>query len=337
MLQLLAVAAFVLASSSAVFLAVLVGRRVSLASREVERAELRARLIPVALELVDGEGVPSGKLSRREEEALADALGELSKLVRGDARARIAGFFAGSASLRHQLAALSSRRSWKRATAASRLGDMGSPTARPALRDALRDPERDVRAAAARSLGLVGDAESAGEIVEQLADGRLPRGLAAHALLQIGPAALPRLRELTGHPDEHVRAVVLKLLGHAGDSSDAARAEQALVDPAAGVRAAAAEALGRIGTAASARRLRVALGDRIGFVAAAAAEALGQLVDREAGPALAALARGGGYDVARAAAQALGRIDPDGLRRTAALDGAGPHLSEAADLLALDA
>ena len=138
MLELLALSAFVLAAVSAVFLALLVGRRVALARREQEFAAARARLLPLALALVEGtETVPSGQLSRRDEEVLADLLGELSRRLRGDSRVRIAAHFRGSAALRHELAALSSRRSWKRASAASRLGDMAAVSALPALREAL--------------------------------------------------------------------------------------------------------------------------------------------------------------------------------------------------------
>ena len=176
MLELLALSAFVLAAVSAVFLALLVGRRVALARREQEFAAARARLLPLALALVEGtETVPAGQLSRRDEEVLADLLGELSRRLRGDSRVRIAAHFRGSAALRHELAALSSRRSWKRASAASRLGDMAAVSALPALREALDDEERDVRSAAARSLGLLGDVVSAPRLVQGLADGSIPR------------------------------------------------------------------------------------------------------------------------------------------------------------------
>jgi HEAT repeat protein len=334
-LEFLALSAFVLASVSAVFLALLVGRRVTLARREEEFAAARTRLLPVALALVEGTTVPATALSGRDEEVLADLLGELSRRLRGDSRARIAAHFRGSPALRHELASLSSRRTWKRATAASRLGDMAAASALPALREALEDEERDVRSAAARSLGLLGDAVSAPRLVQRLADGSLPRGLTAHALMTIGPAALAALGELLRHEDSAVRAVAVRLLGLLGDASHAGDAEAALVDPAAEVRAAAAESLARIGSPVSAERLRTALGDRIGFVAAAAATALGELRDVASAPALAELARGQDFELARAAAVALSKIDPAGLREAAGSPDAGPHLHQAADLLAL--
>jgi len=335
-LELLALSAFVLAAVSAVFLALLVGRRVALARREQEFAAARARLLPLALALVEGtETVPAGQLSRRDEEVLADLLGELSRRLRGDSRVRIAGHFRGSAALRHELAALSSRRTWKRASAASRLGDMAAVSALPALREALDDEERDVRSAAARSLGLLGDVVSAPRLVQGLADGSIPRGLTAHALMTIGPEALPALGELRRHEDSSVRAVAVRLLGLLGGAADAGAAGAALVDPAAEVRAAAADSLARIGSPASAIRLRAALDDRIGFVAATAATALGELRDVESVPRLAELARRPEFELARAAAEALAKIDAAALRRAADQRDAGAHLHEAADLLAL--
>jgi HEAT repeat protein len=336
-LQLLALSSFVLAALSTAFLSLLVGRRVLLARRAEEIAEARARVLPIAFGLIEGTDPAPARLLRRDEEVLAETLGELSRGLRGDARTRIAAHFEGSAALERELASLRSRRPWRRAAAASRLGDMAVASTIPVLREALDDGERDVRAAAARSLGLFGDVASAPAIVEQLADGRLPRGLAAHALMTVGPDVLPALHAQIGHEDSNVRAVAVRLAGLLGGADEAEAAEAALVEPAADVRAAAAETLARIGSPASAVRLRAALGDRIGFVAAAAATALGELRDPESGPGLAQLARSADFELARAAAEALARIDPDALRREAALPEAGPHLQEAADLLALRA
>lgn len=334
MLELLALAALVLAAASALFLSVLVARRVFLASRKAERDAARERLLPLALDLVDGAaGAPA--LARADRQVFADTVRELSRRLRGDARARVGEHFAGSAELRHALAALSSRRAWRRAVAATMLGDMASTTAIPALRSALDDRDRDVRSAVVRSLGRLGDVESVPHLVRLLAADDVPRGIAAQALTELGAPALPALDELAVHPDAAVRAVAVRLLGLIGASDHAPIAEQALADPAAEVRAAAAATLARIGRPESARQLRRALGDRVGYVAAAAATALGELRDRGAGPMLAVLARGGDFDAGRAAAEALAAIDPEELRRSAAVPGAGAHLHEAADLLAL--
>ncbi len=332
MLQLVAASALGIAAASALFLAILVGRRVLLAGRAARRAEAHERLLPLALALADGEA-PNVELGRRDQELLADTLGALARRVRGDSRERIAEYFRGSPALRHELAALSARSAWRRAEAAARLGDMGSATAAPALRDALDDDDRDVRTAVARSLGRLGDGDAAPALVQRLVDGRLPRASAAQALVTLGSEAVPELLPLVRHEQAGVRAVSIQLLGLLGSSEEAGVAEEALRDPAAEVRAAASGALARIGRPASAAPLRRALADRVPLVAAAAAEALGELGAGEAVTALTEMARGGGFDAARAAAAALARIDPDALRVAAAVPGAGAHLHEAADLL----
>ena len=56
-------------------------------------------------------------------------------MLKGSARENIGAYFRGSAALRYELAALDSRRHWRRATAAYVLGDMASDSAVPALLD----------------------------------------------------------------------------------------------------------------------------------------------------------------------------------------------------------
>jgi HEAT repeat protein len=72
------------------------------------------------------------------------------------------------------------------------------------------------------------------------------------------------------------------------------------------------------------------------FVRASAAHALAAVGDPDAVPSLLRVARTDRFDAARAAAQAAARLDPAAVRTAAADDEAGPHLREAADLLALE-
>ena len=95
------------------------------------------------------------------------------------------------------------------------------PTAIPALLDALDDPERDVRAAATRSLRCCGASVAVEPIVEALAAGRVQRAVGGWALMQIGDA--PRSPACAGcsrHEDADVRAVAAELLGLTGDAAD---------------------------------------------------------------------------------------------------------------------
>lgn len=334
MLRLLEFAAFALVLGNVGFILLLAVRRLVLASRDGRRATLEVKLLPHALALVM-DGTPPPKLGRGEQIVLAEVLGRLARQLRGNAREQIAAHFAGSVALRLQLAQLSSRKAWRRATAAYNLGDMAAFSSVPALLETLEDGSRDVRAAAARSLAAIGAVEAARPLIEQLVDGRLPRGVAGHALLALGTDIVPELHSLAVHPDGRIRATAFELLAHIGDAWDNGVVVRGLTDASADVRARAAAALGRVGTASSAAPLRAALDDRIGFVRAAAAHALGELRDREAIPRLLELARTDAFEVAHAAAGAAAAIDPAAVQVAAAEPDAGPHLHELADLAAL--
>jgi HEAT repeat protein len=203
----------------------------------------------------------------------------------------------------------------------------------PTLLTALDDPAREVRAAAARSLGRLRATEAALPLVEALVSRRVPAGVGGEALLELGADVVAELSSIAGHPDPQVRAAALTLLGLVGDSGIAGIAIAGLLDPSADVRRAAAEALGRIGATPAESALRAALDDRVHYVRAAAAETLGVIDAPEALPKLVEIARTDRFRPARAAARAIGRIDPRRLRTAADEPDAGPHLHEASDLL----
>jgi HEAT repeat protein len=209
---------------------------------------------------------------------------------------------------------------------------MASPVAIPALLDALDDPEREVRAAASRSLALLGASVAVAPIVEALAAGRIQRAVGGWALMKLGDTALTSLRGLVGHQDAAIRATAVELVGLIGNASDSAQLIVHLSDPAAEVRAKAAHALGRLGAADAAVALRGGLGDRIFFVRAAAARALGQIGDRASSAALVHQAQTDRFEAAQAAARALAELEPLGLAAAASVAAARPHLREAADL-----
>jgi HEAT repeat protein len=210
---------------------------------------------------------------------------------------------------------------------------MGSHLAERPLRAALGDPNRDVRAAAARSLGRLGAAGAVRPLVYSLIRGDIPRTVAAEALLGIGPAALVPLRGLLVHPEAEVKTVAAELVGLLGDAADAAALHDLLTDTSAEVRAKAARALGRLGAQEAAAGLRVALDDRIPFVRAAAANAIGMIGDHDAGERLLALAREDRFEAAQAAARALACVDGTALLAAARDPANGQHVAEAASVL----
>jgi hypothetical protein len=320
----------------AVLLLVALGaRRFQLGRRERLYRETERRMRPIAVALVEGEPTEAGSLSASDQAVVAEILGRYSRKLSGDADARIGDYFQDSAAFRTALEQVSARRMWRRATAAYRLGDMACPEVAPELIAALDDPRREVRAAAVRSLGRLGVVAAALPIVEALVRRRVPNGVAGQALLALGADARVELGGIASHEDPSVRATAITLLGLVGDSGDAPLAAAALSDPSADVRRAAAEALRRIGTFDDESALRAALDDRMHFVRAEAAATLGVIEAPQAVPRLVEIARTDRFRPARAAARAVARIDPQRLAAAAAEPDAGPHLHEAADLLAV--
>jgi len=333
-----AYAALALALTSVLALTLLVARRLVLAWGERRRIVALERLRPVALAIVDGEPIPVEERAHAEEQAelLAELLARYARQLRGDARQRIGEFFETSGAVERELRRLRSRRRRRRTAAAYALGDMA---ARPACAELLRvlegDRDREVRAAVARSLGRIGSPEAVPALIEALVQRRVAQAVAGQALIEIGPSAVPRLLALLGQDEPAIRAWAAELVGLVGDAGDAPLLLGCLQDTSAAVRERAARALGRLGADEAAGLLRETLSDRVPAVRAAAAYALGRLLDREAVEPLLAQARAGEFEPARAAAEAVARIDPERARASAAEPGAGPHLREAADLLAL--
>jgi HEAT repeat protein len=320
-----------LAAATGLFVAVLVARRVRLARVERRRVEIENRLRPFALALLDGEPPPA--LSVRDAEVFASIVARYAVRVRGEARDEIARFFEETGSVAASMDALSDRRAWRRAEAAYALGDMASAQAVPTLLRALFDPARDVRAAAARSLGRLGAVDAAEPLVRALVREEIPHGVAGHALLELGDAALPALRHLAAHREAGLREAAVELLGIIGTPADAARLVVRLRDPAANVRARAARALGRLAAAEASDAVGAAMRDRVPFVRAAAAAALGDIGDRASAQTLLEIAAGDSYEAAQAAARALARVDADVLE-DAARRSSYPHIAEYADRVA---
>lgn len=331
MLEALAIAALAITAANVVFIGVLVFRRVTAARRLRDAAARERRIAPLVHQLIDS-GTLGEQLDGRDQVALARVLSRMSRLVKGDARAHIGRYFVGSAAYAQQMDALHSRRPWRRAAAAFALGDMAADAAEPALIAALDDVDRDVRAAAARSLGRLGAVDAVVPLVRRLADGSLPRIVVGSALVAFGGEAAPSLRQLVGHPDGDVRATAVELLGLVGTAADAGVLEQALADAVPGVRAQAAIAVGRIGGRSAALAAAAALHDESPLVRVAAARAVAAIGERSALDDLILLACGPEFDAAHAAAHAAGRLDGAAVKAHAA---ESPHLAEVADLLAL--
>jgi HEAT repeat protein len=324
-------ATLVLAGLSAATVLILVARRAALTRASERRVRDEDTVRPLALALTSGEGeADESGLDEGERQALARLLGRYSELLAGEDRARISALFESRGDVDRAVGELGARRDWVRATAAYKLGDLLSPRAiDPLIRVLSTDSSRDVRAAAARSLGRLGADQAVLPIVHGLAFSRIPRAIAGQALLAIGPAAVAPLRRLLEHGDAEVRASAAELLGLTGGPAEAEAIRPLLRDGSAGVRERAAEAMGRLADEAASAELRGLLRDRVPAVQEAAARALGSIGDHNATAALIGLARSGSFDSARAAARAVAQIDAGAIPEPGADE--SPHLIEAYD------
>lgn len=312
----------------ALLLIVLALRRIKLARGSRRHEEALNRLRPHMAAFIEGDADLPADLSDADRTALADALSGFGRLIAGRSRERITEYFEQHGIVAVELNALAhASKSWRRASAAFRLGDIGAPEGEQPLITALDDKSRDVRTAALRSLGRLRSAAAVAPIIDAVATGRVPVALARWVVLQVGPAALPDLRAVLDSSEPDRRGGAVMLIGLLGDASDAELVEARLRDNGAQVRVEAARALGRLGAGRSASQLVLALDDRVPAVRAAAAAALGRLRANAVEPLL-RLTRDDRFEVARAAACAVASIDVD-----AAADAAddSPHLREAVD------
>lgn len=332
--RLLTTATLAIVLAGVAVVAILAMRRLRLGRDERRRTLAEERMRPVALALVDGDDPDVPALHEEDAPALAGLLARYAHLVDGAAHERIADFFVQGGHVDREAALLRDRRPWRRAAAAHALGDMG-PAGTVPLIIALGDRNRDVRSAAARSLGRLRSVEAVSPIVRGLSSGSIPTSVGGDALLAIGREAAETLQGLMTHPDPQVRTVVIDLLGLVGADGDAAPVQAHLTDASPEVRSAAARALGHLGAEGAAEALRDALSDPATPVRAAAAAALGAIGDVGASRALLTQARLDVHEAAVPAAQALALLDPDRVTEAAGSRHASGVLHEVADLIAL--
>jgi len=244
---------------------------------------------------------------------------------------------------------------WRRIAALASLARMRHPVSPHLLYTSLADSDPAVAAAAARSLGSLGDLLAAELLVHALREGRTSRWRVAAQLERLAPLpgtllepllwdpnpqvrlwgarligpyqerALCDLVALTRDEDPKVRAAAAEALGHRTDD-DAADAVIALLDdPAWFVRAHAARAAGHVAGARAADPICSLLGEPRSWVRAAAKDALRE-IGAEAIPGLLqtlsspeTLARSGAAEVL----QDLGLVD-----RLAEEDSESPLLAQ---------
>jgi HEAT repeat protein len=243
------------------------------------------------------------------EEILLDT----ARTVKGGAGDRITAAFESLGSVRAGIVALRSRRWWKRAEAAERLGMMRSRMAVDPLIAAMNDPEGEVRIRAARALGLIRGTTSIRPLVQALADpSRWSAIRVAEILISVGVEAVDELLAAYDALPHHGKVSALEILGRIRGLKGVPLLKRSLRDPHPDLRARAAHGLGRIGDPGFAVDLAEALRDLEWPVRAMAAKALGRVGAKQVVPALCEALKDRQWWVRANAGDALRTLGPEG-------------------------
>lgn len=303
----------------------LLGALTALRRRWRRRSDRRAAALleplrPSLLDLVSGDeaeiDAALARLDRVDADdwpVVRDALVGFLGKFRGAALWPVVRALAAHGALTEARCDLRSRSAVRRGRAACLLGLIRDRLSRPELEALLHDRDADVRIAAARALGRIGDEAAAAALLESLSGPRaVPPGVVADALCSLGAGTGPAVRVALTSADTIARAVAAEIAGLTGAVAliDALRTAVAL-DPVPDVRSRAATALGSLGSPAALDALVAALGDDDLGVRLAATSALGALGDPSASPALAAALPGDDL-LAELSAQSLARLGSAG-------------------------
>jgi HEAT repeat protein len=260
-------------------------------------------------------------------DALDDAVVDLLAKVRGVPAEELASVLLAHGAVDRAPHDLKHHNTIRRARAAHILGLCHVGAALPLIVDALRDPAPEVRVAATRALGRLGEPSAAPPLLAAAgAERAVPAGPAADALEQMGVGIADALRDglLATSPTTRTVSAYLSGEGSFTRSIDLLRLSLTTdEDPV--VRATSAVALGRMGRAADVAVLLEGTGEQQpSGLRRACAAALGDLGDPSAVDGLRELLADPDPRLAEIAATSLLRLGPAG---RAALDGAPTNAS----------
>jgi len=296
-------------------------RRIVARRRERETAAIRADLVavvvgeePDAAEAAQQLGALSGQHWDRADELL---VGMLPK-VRGDAKERVLSVLLTRGAVRRALLQVGSRRSFARCRGAFALGAMEAVEESDHVMRLLSDRSPLVRRVAIRALGMMGDPAAAGPLLDAANEDVGTRRDLTQALVQLGGAAAPALRERVAFavrardPADRSGPIAATALGLIGDSMAAYELAEAATRGPTALRLAAAQALGHLDSPLGVPALQAALSSRSAQVQLAAATSLGRLGASSAVPALLNAVERADPVVSRSAASALLALGPRG-------------------------
>jgi HEAT repeat protein len=305
------------------------------------RAEVRVR--PMVLAAASGEEVPPelltarGATGRAAERLIFAYLAQL----RGEAAGLLAEVVRRRGTVDRILRYTHSPASHRRASAAEQLGLIASPQAQYRLMELVTgDHSLEVRIVATRALGKTGSALAAQTLLRSLSRADpVPEGIVSAALLELGPEAVPALREALGGPPaggRRQRAMAANVLGLLDDMPAWKGMVSNITSRDLEVRISAVRALGRIGLPQPAEAIAACLRpEEDSDLRAIAASALGLIGDPRAASALAACLGDPQYWVAHNAAGALAELGSAGVAVLAkAASGTGSGAAHAREALA---
>jgi HEAT repeat protein len=336
------VAAIIVGSALAVaLLMVTVASRIGREAADGRRARIERGVRPMVLTVVGGDPAPPELISAhggRGHAAERVIFGYLSQ-VRGEAAEQLAEVLRRRGAVDRLLRLTHSPVSHRRAGAAERLGLVPSHQAEYRLTELVTaDQSLEVRIVATRALGKAGSAGAAAILLRSLSRADpVPDGIIASALLELGPEAVPALREaLSGERagGRRQRTMAANVLGLLDEMPSWTGMVANLASGDLEVRASAVRALGRLGVPQAAEAIAPCLApDEDPGLRAAAARALGRIGNPDSAPALARCLDDPHYWVAHNAAGALAAMGNAGvaeLCRAASGEGRGAaHAREA--------
>lgn len=226
--------------------------------RDRRQARAHATVLPLLLDVTDGEDVPVPR-KRSDARAMGTAAAALVHKVRGADRDALATWLRTHDYEPQARRGLRARRPSRRAVAIELYLALGADPA-PVVA-MLRDKDPRVRSAAARALGEAGVVEAVPAIALAVGARRRPvsRSVAAMAIVQVGPASADAFGVAWASHEPRVQRLVIDTAGHLALADARDRLEEALSSSGSELRAHAATALGRIGSPRSVPALRTAL------------------------------------------------------------------------------
>jgi HEAT repeat protein len=288
-------------------------------TRAARRARHRRELEPRILSWAHGDEKTVRKAldhrpSALDKTVLEQILLDHIQRVRGIERERMAAAVEQLGLIDVYLEGLESRRWWRRAESAEKLGLAASKRAIQPLSNALDDEMPEVRLRAAKALGQLGGVASARKLVRALNEpNRWSTIRVADILIGMGHESIDAVIEAFDDLSREGQLAVLDIVGRVRPLAATPWLLGKLTDKSTDIRARACHALGSIGDPNVSKELITALNDVEWPVRAMAAKALGRMRLADAIPELARALRDSQWWVRRNAAHALRTIGPRGL------------------------